>query len=50
VAGGADLLWLVVWGLWGVLALPTERRPRRTSDEGDEPHSLQKVLEEDTDD
>lgn len=47
---GADLLWLVVWGLWGVLALPTERRPRRTSDEGDEPHSLQRVLEEDTDD
>ncbi len=46
---GADLLWLVVWALWGVLALPTERTPKRTAEDGDEPHSL-KELEEDTDD
>ncbi len=46
----ADLLWLVSWALWGILALPTERRPRRRSEEGDEASSLQRVLEEDTDD
>ena len=46
----ADLLWLVTWALWGVLALPTERRPHRRSEEGDESSSLQRVLEEDTDD
>ena len=46
----ADLLWWVTWALWGVLALPTERRPRRRSEEGDESSSLQRVLEEDTDD
>jgi hypothetical protein len=46
----ADLLWLVTWALWGVLALPTERRPQRRSEEGDESSSLQRVLEEDTDD
>ena len=41
-----DIAWWIVIGLWGVLALPTERRPRhRSGDEaGDE--SLSRVLEE----
>lgn len=46
----ADGLWLVTWLLWGVLALPTERTPRRRSEEGDDASSLQRVLDEDTDD
>lgn len=46
----ADLLWWVTWGLWAVLALPTERTPRRRSEEGDDASSLQRVLEEDVDD
>jgi GT2 family glycosyltransferase len=46
----ADGLWLASWLLWGVLALPTERRPRRRSEEGDDASSLQRVLDEDTDD
>ena len=46
----ADVLWLVTWVLWGVLALPTERTPRRRSEEADDSSSLQRVLEEDTDD
>jgi hypothetical protein len=43
-----SLLW-ITWLLWGVLALPTERTPRRVSEEGDTESSLASVLEEDTD-
>ena len=43
-----SLLW-ITWLLWGVLALPTERTPRRVSEEGDSESSLASVLEEDTD-
>ena len=44
-----SLLW-ITWLLWGVLALPTERTPRRVSEEGDSESSLSSVLEEDVDD
>ena len=44
-----SLLW-ITWLLWGVLALPTERTPRRLSEEGDSESSLSSVLEEDLDD
>jgi hypothetical protein len=43
-----SLLW-ITWLLWGVLALPTERTPRRLSEEGDSDTSLASVLEEDVD-
>ena len=39
------LLWIVL-GLWGVLALPTERRPRHRSSVGREEETLSRVLEE----
>jgi GT2 family glycosyltransferase len=39
------LLWIVL-GLWGVLALPTERRPRHQSGDDAKDESLSKVLEE----
>jgi hypothetical protein len=42
-------LWLVA-GLWGVLALPTERRPRHRSDDDRDDQSLSLVLEEPDDD
>jgi len=41
-----DLLWWIVLGLWGVLALPTERRPRHQSGESARDDSLSQVLEE----
>lgn len=44
-----DTLWWVTWLLWGVLALPTERAPRRVQTEGDDEGTLSKVLEDDTD-
>ena len=43
-----SLLW-ITWLLWGVLALPTERTPRRVSEEGDGESTLASALEEDTD-
>jgi GT2 family glycosyltransferase len=43
-----SLLW-ITWLLWGVLALPTERTPRRVSEEGDSESTLASALEEDTD-
>lgn len=39
------LLWIVL-GLWGVLALPTERRPRHQSGDNAADESLSRVLEE----
>lgn len=45
-----DLLWWVVAGLWGVLALPTERRPRHRSGDEAGDDSLSRVLEEVDDD
>jgi hypothetical protein len=42
-------LWLVV-GLWGILALPTERRPRHRSDNDRDDQSLSLILEEPDDD
>lgn len=42
-------LWIVL-GLWGVLALPTERRPRHRSDDQREDESLSRVLEATDDD
>ena len=44
-----DTLWWVTWLLWGVLALPTERTPRRVQTEGDDEGTLAKALEEDSD-
>ena len=41
-----DLLWWIVLGLWGILALPTERRPRHQSGDNARDESLSKVLEE----
>jgi hypothetical protein len=41
-----DLLWWIVLGLWGVLALPTERRPRHQSGDNARDESLSQVLEE----
>jgi len=42
-------LWLVA-GLWGILALPTERRPRHRSDNDRDDQSLSLILEEPDDD
>lgn len=39
------LLWIVL-GLWGVLALPTERRPRHQSGDDAKDENLSRVLEE----
>jgi len=47
-AGFDALLW-VTFALWGILALPTERTPRRHSSEGDDENSLAALLEEDAD-
>ena len=41
-----DLLWWIVLGLWGVLALPTERRPRHQSGDDANDEGLSRVLEE----
>jgi hypothetical protein len=41
-----DVLWWVVLGLWGVLALPTERRPRHQSGDDARDESLSRALEE----
>ena len=41
-----DVLALVVLGLWGILALPTERRPRHRSTTSREDETLSRVLEE----
>ncbi len=47
-AGFDALLW-ITFALWGILALPTERTPRRHSSEGDDENSLAALLEEDAD-
>ena len=47
-AGFDGLLW-VTFALWGILALPTERTPRRHSSEGDDENTLAALLEEDAD-
>lgn len=44
-----DVAWWVVWGLAAVLALPTERRPRRSASDEDDAR-LATVLTEDPDD
>jgi GT2 family glycosyltransferase len=45
-----DLAWWIVYGLWGVLALPTERRPRHRSGDEATDESLSLALEEVNDD
>ena len=45
---GFDLVWWLVWVLAGVLALPTERRPKRAPAEDDDSR-LATVLSEDPD-
>ena len=45
-----DLWWWVVAALWGILALPTERRPRHQSEASRDDESLTSVLEEPDDD
>jgi len=44
--GQWDALWWIVLGLWGVLALPTERRPRHQSGDDAQDESLSRALEE----
>ena len=46
---GLDALLWVTFALWGILALPTERTPRRHSSEGDDENTLAALLEEDAD-
>lgn len=45
-----DIWWFVVAALWGILALPTERRPRHQSEASREDETLTSVLEEPDDD
>jgi GT2 family glycosyltransferase len=45
-----DVLLWIVFSLWGVLALPTERRPRHQSGDDAKDENLSKVLEEVDDD
>jgi MFS family permease len=45
-----DIAWWVLLALWGILALPTERRPRHRSGDGSDEQTLSSVLEEPDDD
>jgi hypothetical protein len=45
-----DAAWWIILGLWGVLALPTERRPRHRSGDDRDDDTLSSVLESVDDD
>lgn len=45
-----DIAWWIIAILWGVLALPTERRPRHQSENSREDETLTRALEEPDDD
>ena len=45
-----DVAWWILLALWGVLALPTERRPRHRSGDDNDEATLSRVLEEPDDD
>jgi GT2 family glycosyltransferase len=45
-----DVAWWILLALWGVLALPTERRPRHRSGDDSDEQTLSSVLEEPDDD